>query len=107
MIDRSFNPARDFGPRLVALMAGYGGHIFRDYGGWWFWGGWVASITGAIAGAMMYDIFIFVGGESPVNYPPRRRHRAKLQKETKWRRWLGIGKGKVPDLEGQIKDCED
>ncbi|KAI9924832.1 hypothetical protein MW887_006688 [Aspergillus wentii] len=72
-----FNPARDLGPRLVALMAGYGGEIFKERNGWWFWGSWLATISGALAGAAMYDICIFIGGESPVNFP---RHKKKSKK---------------------------
>jgi hypothetical protein len=45
--------------------------------------------------------------ESPINYAPRRRHRAKLKKETKWRKRLGIGKEKGPELEDGIKNLED
>ncbi|KAJ6155270.1 Glycerol uptake facilitator protein [Penicillium chermesinum] len=101
-----FNPARDIGPRLVALMAGYGRTTFVDRGGWWFWGGWVATISGSLAGAALYDIFIFIGGESPINYAPRRRRRARLKKENKWRKRLGIGKEKVPSLEEGIKKLE-
>ncbi|KAJ5489786.1 Glycerol uptake facilitator protein [Penicillium diatomitis] len=101
------NPVRDFGPRLVALMAGYGSETFTAHGGWWFWGGWVATISGALTGAVLYDTFIFIGGESPINYPRRRRRRAKLKKEKKWRRRLGIGKEKLPSLEEGIKNLED
>ncbi|KAJ5263578.1 Glycerol uptake facilitator protein [Penicillium angulare] len=100
------NPVRDFGPRLVALMAGYEG-TFTARSGWWFWGGWVATISGSLTGASLYDIFIFIGGESPVNYAPRRRKRATLKKETKWRKRLGIGKGKLPSLEDGIKNLDD
>ncbi|KAJ5908216.1 Glycerol uptake facilitator protein [Penicillium taxi] len=102
-----FNPVRDFGPRLVALMAGYGGITFTDHNGWWFWGCWLATIFGCLAGASLYDIFIFIGGESPINYAPRRRRRAKLKKQSKWRKRLGIGKEKLPVLEEGIKDLED
>ncbi|KAJ5601843.1 Glycerol uptake facilitator protein [Penicillium lagena] len=102
-----FNPARDFGPRLVALMAGYGGNTFTDHKGWWFWGCWVATIGGCLAGALLYDVFIFIGGESPINYAPRRRKRAKLKKESKWRKRLGIGKDKLPSLEDGIKNLEE
>lgn len=101
------NPVRDFGPRLVALMAGYGKVTFTARNGWWFWGCWVATVSGSLAGACLYDIFIFIGGESPINYPRRRRKRAKLKKESKWRRRLGIGKQKLPSLEEGIKDLEN
>lgn len=59
------SPARDLGPRLVALWVGYE-DAFVD--GYWAYGSWGASISGAILGGLIYDLFIFVGGESPVNY---------------------------------------
>ncbi|KAJ5445481.1 Major intrinsic protein [Penicillium cf. griseofulvum] len=101
-----FNGARDFGPRLVALMAGWGGQIFREYHAWWVWGPWVADITGALFGALIYDMAIFTGGESPVNYPPRRRKRAYRARALNFRKKLGIGKRKVPDLERSVKEIE-
>ncbi|KAK1144585.1 hypothetical protein N8T08_005458 [Aspergillus melleus] len=101
-----FNPARDLGPRLVALMAGYGGSTFTERDGWWFWGAWLATTTGALTGAAVYDVFVFIGGESPVNYPPARRKRAKLKKAFKWRKRLGLGKRKLPEIEEGLKDLE-
>jgi aquaglyceroporin related protein len=59
------SPARDLGPRLVGLWAGYD-EAFKT--GYWAYGPWGASIAGALFGGLMYDLFIFVGGESPVNY---------------------------------------
>ncbi|KAH7413989.1 aquaporin-like protein [Phaeosphaeria sp. MPI-PUGE-AT-0046c] len=59
------SPARDLGPRLVGLWAGYD-EAFDN--GYWAYGPWGASISGALFGGLMYDLFIFVGGESPVNY---------------------------------------
>ncbi|KAJ5099369.1 Glycerol uptake facilitator protein [Penicillium argentinense] len=100
------NPVRDFGRRLVALMAGYGSITFTEHGGWWFWGCWVATIGGGLTGTFLYDILIFIEGESPVNYARRRRHRTKLKKDSKWRKRHGIGK-KVPELEDGIKDLEE
>ncbi|CRL18388.1 Major intrinsic protein [Penicillium camemberti] len=101
-----FNCARDFGPRLVAVMAGWGGHLFREYHAWWIWGPWVADITGALFGALVYDMAIFTGGESPVNYPPRRRKRAYRVRALNLRKKLRIGKRKLPDLEHSIADTE-
>lgn len=66
-------------------MVGYGKVTFTAWNGWWFWG------CGSLARACWYDIFIFIAGESPINYPRRRRKRVKLKKESKWKRWLGIG----------------
>ncbi|KAF2029438.1 aquaporin-like protein [Setomelanomma holmii] len=61
----SISPARDLGPRLLGLWAGYD-EAFK--GGYWWYGLRGASISGAFFGRLMYDLFIFVGGESPVNY---------------------------------------
>jgi hypothetical protein len=58
------SPARDLGPRLVGLWAGY--DSFAD--AYWAYGPFGASTSGAIFGGFIYDLFVFVGGESPVNY---------------------------------------
>jgi aquaglyceroporin related protein len=75
----AIGPARDFGPRLVALWAGYGTQTFTD--GWWVYGPWAAAFSGSIVGGLLYDSLVFVGGESPVNYrwpgPSEIRWRAK------------------------------
>lgn len=63
----ALSPAADLGPRLVALAAGYKTeHLFMT--GWWFYGPWAATISGAIVGSALYDACVFVGSESPVNY---------------------------------------
>lgn len=79
----AMNGTRDLGPRLALLCVGYGGELFRDP--WWVYGPWVATIFGAIFGAGVYDVFIFVGGESPINYPKRRMKRAGH----KWKKRMG------------------
>lgn len=65
----TINPARDLGPRIFASMIGYGPHAFHLTHWWWTWGAWGGPIAGGIAGGLIYDIFIFTGCESPVNYP--------------------------------------
>lgn len=70
----ALNPSRDFGPRLALLALGYGKELFTDL--YWVWGPWCATISGAIFGAGIYDTMIFVGGESPINYPRCRMKRA-------------------------------
>src|SRR5215471_6023557 len=53
----AINPARDFGPRLFAWMAGWGEVALpgvRNY----FWVPIVGPIIGGIAGAFVYDFFI-------------------------------------------------
>lgn len=79
----AMNPSRDFGPRLALLALGYGSEsTFK--GSYWFWGPWCGPILGALFGAFLYDSAIFVGGESPVNYPRRRIKRALHKKKNKW-----------------------
>ncbi|KAK5270046.1 hypothetical protein LTR99_008487 [Exophiala xenobiotica] len=65
----ALNPARDFGPRLITWAAGFGSEVFTLHNWWWIWGPWGGTITGALVGAFFYDALIFLGGESPVNYP--------------------------------------
>ncbi|KAL4938259.1 hypothetical protein BDV06DRAFT_58201 [Aspergillus oleicola] len=102
-----FNPARDFGARLVTVMAGWGGNpMFTEYWAWWVWGPWIADISGAFFGAFLYDLIIFTGGESPVNYSPRRFHHAMLLKQKDLRETMGVGKEKVPDLEREAQQYE-
>lgn len=76
------SPARDLGPRLVGLAVGYK-EAFE--GGYWAYGPWGASVAGSLLGGFIYDLFIFVGGESPVNYrwpePGDVKWRAKQAKE--------------------------
>ncbi|KAI0015197.1 aquaporin-like protein [Xylariomycetidae sp. FL0641] len=75
----ALNPASDFGPRVVALAVGYRSpKIFRN--AWWIYGPWAAALAGSIAGCIFYDMFIFVGSESPVNYRIPRAFRKRTQK---------------------------
>lgn len=52
----------------------------------------------------MYDFIIFTGGESPINYPPRRRKRGLLVKEVNLRRILRLGEERIGDLENAVED---
>ncbi|KAJ5753175.1 Major intrinsic protein [Penicillium odoratum] len=99
-----FNCARDFGPRLVAVMAGWGGHLFRETHAWWVWGPWCADISGALMGALVYDMAIFTGGESPINYPRRRRKRAFQVRAVNLRKKLGLRPKKTRDVESSSAD---
>ncbi|KAJ8068945.1 hypothetical protein OCU04_002626 [Sclerotinia nivalis] len=80
----AMNPSRDLGPRLALAALGYGKDLFTDV--YWIWGNWCAPILGAIFGAFLYDVAIFAGGESPVNYPRKRIRRAGH----KWRKRWGV-----------------
>lgn len=76
----SLNPTRNLVTRLVALMVGYGTQTFRNW--WWIGGVWGADLAGAMIGAAVYDVFVFTGGESPVNYlwPSMREMVEKLKR---------------------------
>lgn len=49
-----FNPARDFGPRLVAWMAGWGSAAFPDRVGGFFWVYILGPILGSAAAASLF-----------------------------------------------------
>ncbi|PBP26614.1 MIP transporter [Diplocarpon rosae] len=81
----ALNPARDLGPRLALLAVGYGSSSAFGGNTYFIWGPWCAPIAGALFGAFLYDAAIFVGGESPVNYPRKRMARASK----KWKKRMG------------------
>lgn len=51
------NPARDFGPRLFCLIAGWGTKMFTA-GNYFFWIPLVAPMIGAVSGTLTYQLFI-------------------------------------------------
>ena len=53
----AINPARDLGPRLFTLVAGWGTEVFRA-GNYYFWVPIVGPILGGIAGTFIYDLFV-------------------------------------------------
>ena len=58
----AINPARDFGPRLFAWMAGWGhtalpGTIDGSFS-WYFWVPIIGPLVGGIIGVFLYDLFI-------------------------------------------------
>lgn len=86
----AMNPSRDFGPRLALLVLGYGRDLFTNP--YWFYGPWAGTVLGAMVGAALYDICIFTGGESPINYPWTRTKRSFKKGKAKWRRRLYLAK---------------
>ncbi|KAH8427836.1 MIP/aquaporin family protein [Aspergillus melleus] len=64
----AINLARDFGPRLVSYMIGYGPEVWQA-GNYYFWVPIVAPFLGCIFGGWLYDMFLYVGDDSPVNTP--------------------------------------
>ncbi|XP_060676580.1 aquaporin-9-like isoform X2 [Hemiscyllium ocellatum] len=53
----AINPARDFGPRLLTLAAGWGTEVFTAGNGWW-WIPIVAPMVGAVLGALVYELLV-------------------------------------------------
>lgn len=53
----AINPARDLGPRLFTLTAGWGTEVFTCFN-YWFWVPLVAPLIGAVLGTLIYLVFI-------------------------------------------------
>ncbi|TFK39577.1 aquaporin-like protein [Crucibulum laeve] len=62
----AINPARDLGPRMLTAMVGYGSEVFTARNHYWIWCPIVATICGAQAGTLAYDLFLFKGDEGVV-----------------------------------------
>jgi glycerol uptake facilitator protein len=57
----AINPARDFGPRLFAAIAGWGSVALPGNGSgfsWYFWVPIVGPFIGGVVGVLVYDFFI-------------------------------------------------
>lgn len=54
----AFNPARDFGPRLLLTFAGYGKQLYIYRNQYWLWCPIIAPFLGAQFGIGFYDIFL-------------------------------------------------
>ncbi|KAK4542775.1 hypothetical protein LTR36_006151 [Oleoguttula mirabilis] len=91
----ALNPSRDFGPRLALLALGYGGDLFTNP--YWFYGPFAGTLCGAFVGGTLYDVAIFTGGESPINYPWSRTKRATRKSKKKWERRLHMAKKEEVD----------
>jgi glycerol uptake facilitator-like aquaporin len=54
----SINPARSFGPTIVAAMSGKWPYLLGEH-----WLYWAAPITGAVAAAVLYKTFLYPSSE--------------------------------------------
>ncbi|KAF8530054.1 major intrinsic protein superfamily membrane channel protein [Hysterangium stoloniferum] len=63
----AINPARDFGPRLLTAMVGYGRDVFNFRNQYWLWCPILGPFLGALVGALVYDTFLFIGNDSIIN----------------------------------------
>ncbi|KAI9376218.1 aquaporin-like protein [Aspergillus egyptiacus] len=64
----AINLARDFGPRLVSYMLGYGPEVWKA-GNYYFWIPLIVPFLGCAFGGFLYDVFLYVGPDSPINTP--------------------------------------
>ncbi|THH31170.1 hypothetical protein EUX98_g3006 [Antrodiella citrinella] len=65
----AINPARDFGPRLLTSMVGYGKEVYTFRNQYWLWCPILGPILGALVGTFFYDAFLYLGAESILNKP--------------------------------------
>ncbi|KAH9811382.1 aquaporin-like protein, partial [Melampsora americana] len=54
----AINPARDFGPRIMASCFGYGVEVWSFRKFYWIWTPWIATCAGGLVGSMIYDLFV-------------------------------------------------
>ncbi|EPQ53989.1 aquaporin-like protein [Gloeophyllum trabeum ATCC 11539] len=65
----AINPARDLGPRIFLWFMGYGAVVWHHDSWWWLNGAILSTFAGGILGCLLYDVFIFGGDVSFVNFP--------------------------------------
>jgi len=53
----AINPARDFSPRMLSYIAGWGSQVFTE-GNYFFWVPILGPLAGGAAGGAIYDLFI-------------------------------------------------
>lgn len=98
----AMNPARDFGPRVALAVLGYSADphpsLFADW--YWLRVNWIAPICGTTFGGFLYDSMIFIGGESPVNYPSKRISRAA------WK-WIVRCKARITRTKYKLNEIKD
>lgn len=75
------NPAKDLATRFVPNVVGYGSVMWSK--AWWI-EAWAAAIFGGITGCLIYDVAIYEGSDSPVNYPKIKRKGIKRGTSGKW-----------------------
>ncbi|CCD26197.1 MIP/aquaporin family protein NDAI_0H00230 [Naumovozyma dairenensis CBS 421] len=65
----AINMARDLGPRLALYACGFDRKLLWESHHHYFWIPMVAPFVGALCGGLIYDVCIYQGHESPVNWP--------------------------------------
>lgn len=104
----AINPARDLGPRLLTLAAGWGSKAFPGNGVWFsnYW--WIpiaGPLVGGVLGILIYDFFIgkvltdreAVGeGPEPGRVPPPRAETAEERRTAAEERERATAEGRSP-----------
>ncbi|XP_041098922.1 aquaporin-10-like [Polyodon spathula] len=70
----AINPARDLGPRLFTVVAGWGPGVFTAFENWW-WVPVVAPLIGGVTGASLYQVFVELHHEDPERDQPEPKAR--------------------------------
>ncbi|KAH3901613.1 uncharacterized protein SCODWIG_00834 [Saccharomycodes ludwigii] len=65
----ALNMARDLGPRMALASVGVSVHLLFIAHSHYFWVPFIVTIIGCCFGALLYDLLIYQGHESPVNIP--------------------------------------
>ena len=65
----AINAARDMGPRLALYAVGFNRDLLWNKYAHYFWVPLIAPFIGSLCGALIYDVCIYQGHESPVNWP--------------------------------------
>ncbi|CCH61195.1 hypothetical protein TBLA_0E01360 [Henningerozyma blattae CBS 6284] len=65
----AMNLVRDLGPRLALYTMGFERHMIWVQHHHFFWVPIVAPFFGALMGGLIYDVCVYQGQESPVNWP--------------------------------------
>lgn len=65
----AMNLARDLGPRLALYSVGFSRKLLWTSHHHFFWVPMTAPFVGALTGGLVYDVLIYQGHESPVNWP--------------------------------------
>ena len=83
----AINPARDLGPRIMTAMVGYGRQgtavlsystdvlnlffdtVFNYRSQYWLWSPILGSFCGGLVACFLYDVFLYLGPEIPINKP--------------------------------------
>lgn len=65
----AMNMARDLGPRLALYAVGFERSVLWSSHRHFFWVPIVGPLAGSMCGALVYDVCIYQGHESPVNWP--------------------------------------